>query len=112
MLLEMSEVRKQCRIDEGFTDEDDLLAIYIGAAEKRTTSYLNRSLYIDAVPDTDPDGLVLSPDATFRVLCRQRGPDRQDRYRGRHRYTESGSDNWWFAFLRPRYKSPGGHLHQ
>ena len=68
MLLEMSEVRKQCRIDEGFTDEDDLLAIYIGAAEKRTTSYLNRSLYIDAVPDTDPDGLVLSADIKLGML--------------------------------------------
>lgn len=68
MLLEMNEVKKQCRIDEDFNGEDDLLKIYVGAAEKRTTSFLNRMLYLESVPDTDPDGLLLSDDIKLGML--------------------------------------------
>jgi len=68
MLLELKDIKKQCRIDEDFTEEDDLLKVYAGAAEKRTTRYLNRTLYLDSVPDTDPDGVLLSDDIKLGML--------------------------------------------
>jgi len=68
MLLALPEIKKQCRIDEDDEEENELLTLYAGAAEKRTSNYLNRTLYPDAVPDTDPDGLVLSADIKLGML--------------------------------------------
>ncbi|MBC8947136.1 MULTISPECIES: head-tail connector protein [Xenorhabdus] len=61
-------LRQQCRIDSDNHAEDDLLDTYSRAAIKRAESYLNRRLYEDAVPDTDPDGLLVTEDITLAIM--------------------------------------------
>jgi len=68
MLLTLAEIKAQCRIDADITDEDGQLQLLGRAAEARVQRYLNRSLYLDAVPDTDPDGLVLTDDIRLGLL--------------------------------------------
>jgi uncharacterized phage protein (predicted DNA packaging) len=61
-------LRQQCRIDSDNHDEDDLLDTYSRAAIKRAESYLNRHLYEDIVPDSDPDGLLVTEDITLAIM--------------------------------------------
>lgn len=70
MLLKLPEIKQQCRIDEDATDEEELLTLYAGAAEKRVTSFLNRNIYADeaSIPENDPDGLALSDDIKLGML--------------------------------------------
>lgn len=69
MLLTLPEIKAQCRIDEDFTHEDDLLKLIGSAAEKRVVSYTNRKLYaVNEVPETDPDGLALEADIKLAML--------------------------------------------
>lgn len=68
MLLTLPEIKAQCRLDADFDHENDLLTLIGGAAEKRVISYTNRKLYADAVPETDPDGLVLEGDIKLAML--------------------------------------------
>lgn len=55
----IEELRQQCRID--IDDEDILLLGYLDAAKEKAENYLNRKLYNDAVPDSDPDGMLITP---------------------------------------------------
>ncbi|EOL8953805.1 head-tail connector protein [Cronobacter malonaticus] len=41
MILSLSEIKAQLRIEEDFTEEDALLTLLGGAAEARTSNYLN-----------------------------------------------------------------------
>ncbi|ELQ6112094.1 phage gp6-like head-tail connector protein [Cronobacter sakazakii] len=68
MILSLSEIKAQLRIEEDFTEEDALLTLLGGAAEARTSNYLNRRLYATEVPDTDEDGLVVSNDIRQAML--------------------------------------------
>lgn len=68
MLLTLAEIKAQCRLDVDFDHENDLLTLIGGAAEKRVISYTNRNLYADAVPETDPDGLLLEDDIKLAML--------------------------------------------
>ncbi|PHM31293.1 head-tail connector protein [Xenorhabdus innexi] len=64
----LEQLKQQCRLDEDTTVEDDLLKTYAQAAIKRAENYLNRRLYEEAVPATDPDGLVVSDDVTLAIM--------------------------------------------
>ena len=55
----IEELRQQCRID--IDDEDILLLGYLDAAKEKAENYLNRKLYNDAVPDSDLDGMLITP---------------------------------------------------
>ncbi|MBD2815244.1 phage gp6-like head-tail connector protein [Xenorhabdus sp. Flor] len=55
----IEELRLQCRLDSD--EEDALLQAYLEAATEKAVNYLNRNLYEGAVPESDPDGLALSP---------------------------------------------------
>lgn len=70
MLLTLTEIKAQLRLDEDFTDEDTLLGLLGSAVQARTESFLNRTLYAkDAtVPDTDPQGLVMPDDVKLGML--------------------------------------------
>ncbi len=52
-------LRQQCRID--IDDEDALLLGYLDAAKEKAENYLNRGLYDDTVPVSDPDGIPVTP---------------------------------------------------
>lgn len=68
MILTLPEIKAQLRIEDDFTDEDALLTRLGGAAEARTSNYLNRRLYATEVPDTDEDGLLVSDDIRQAML--------------------------------------------
>ncbi|OKO99027.1 head-tail connector protein [Xenorhabdus eapokensis] len=55
----IEELRLQCRIDSD--EEDALLQSYLESAREKAINYLNRNVYEDAVPDTDPDGMLFTP---------------------------------------------------
>ncbi|MBT0422307.1 head-tail connector protein [Morganella morganii] len=55
----IEELRLQCRIDT--EEEDQLLLGYLDAAKEKAENYLNRKLYDDAVPGSDPDGMDVTP---------------------------------------------------
>lgn len=70
MLLKLSEIKLQLRLEDDYTEEDELLTVIGSAVQARTVSFLNRTLYAaDAdVPDTDPDGLVMTDDIRLGML--------------------------------------------
>lgn len=68
MLLELSEIKRQLRLEEDYTEEDDLLTLISRAVEARTVTFLNRTLYEASVPGNDPDGLVITDDIRMGML--------------------------------------------
>lgn len=68
MLLTLAEIKQQCRIEPDFDEEDDLLSQAGHAAQIRTETRINRKLYAEEVPVTDPDGLVLPDDIKQAML--------------------------------------------
>ncbi|WP_336279934.1 head-tail connector protein [Cronobacter dublinensis] len=68
MILSLEQIKAQLRLEPDYTDEDELLLLLGGAAEARTSNYLNRRLYGTEVPDTDEDGLVVSDDICQAML--------------------------------------------
>jgi hypothetical protein len=68
MLLELSEIKRQLRLEEDYTEEDELLTLIGGAVETRTVTFLNRTLYETSVPSNDPDGLVMTDDIRMGML--------------------------------------------
>ncbi|WP_273839335.1 head-tail connector protein [Providencia rettgeri] len=64
----LEKLKKQCRIDEGNTIEDDLLMTYMSAAKMRAENYINRTLYDTDIPETDPDGLLVSEDIELAIM--------------------------------------------
>ncbi|MBP8065423.1 MAG: phage gp6-like head-tail connector protein [Aeromonadaceae bacterium] len=70
-LLNISLLKKQLRLDAGMTDEDELLAIYLGAAEVAASNYMGRTIYAEneAIPSSDPYGISISnPAVSLAVL--------------------------------------------
>ncbi|GKX58349.1 head-tail connector protein [Leminorella grimontii] len=68
MVPSIEELRLQCRIDNGDASEDQVLAIYLGAAKNHAEEIVNRRLYDDSVPDTDPDGVLISDDIKLALM--------------------------------------------
>lgn len=68
MLLTLQEIKQQCRLEPDFTEEDDLLNQIGNAVQSRTETRINRKLYADTVPDTDPCGLVLPEEIKQALL--------------------------------------------
>ncbi|WP_082665831.1 head-tail connector protein [Candidatus Williamhamiltonella defendens] len=67
MWINKAQVKRQCRIELDDNSEDMLLDSYIAAVEQKTIAYLNRHLYRESVPETDPDWLSMP--RLFRVCC-------------------------------------------
>uniref|UniRef100_A0A3B0M3U8 Phage gp6-like head-tail connector protein n=1 Tax=Arsenophonus endosymbiont of Trialeurodes vaporariorum TaxID=235567 RepID=A0A3B0M3U8_9GAMM len=59
MFINKEQVTRQCRIELDDNSEDVLLENYIAAVEQKTIA-LNRNLYKEYVPETDPHGLVIN----------------------------------------------------
>nr|WP_256548442.1 head-tail connector protein [Xenorhabdus bovienii] len=64
----VEKLKQQCRIDSDNDAEDSLLNTYARAAIRRAENYLNRRLYEEVVPDTDPDGLFVSEDVELATM--------------------------------------------
>ncbi|WP_324038342.1 head-tail connector protein [Aeromonas caviae] len=70
-LLNISLLKKQLRLDVGMSDEDELLELYLGAAEVAASNYMGRTLYAsdEDIPDTDHYGIsVKNPAVTLAIL--------------------------------------------
>lgn len=61
-------LRAQCRIDIDDTTEDEVLTLYYGAARRKAENFINRHLYEEEVPETDPDGLVIADDILLALM--------------------------------------------
>lgn len=68
MVPSLEQLRMQCRIDDDDTSGNDLLTLMAAAARKRAENFINRKLYDETVPDTDPDGLVISEDICLALM--------------------------------------------
>lgn len=69
--LEPSLVRSHCRIDDDFTDDDNLLEIYTGAAARYVETWTRRKLYkTNDEPGfaDDEDRLLLNEDVRTAML--------------------------------------------
>lgn len=69
-LLNISLLKKQLRLDAGMTDEDELLAIYLGAAEVAASNYMGRTLYAkdEEIPDADHYGISVTNPAIIMAI--------------------------------------------
>ncbi|WP_354676489.1 head-tail connector protein [Citrobacter portucalensis] len=64
----IEKLRAQCRIDADDTAEDEMLLLYYGAARRMAENYINRKLYEDMVPESDPDGLSIADDILLALM--------------------------------------------
>ncbi|MBT9428889.1 head-tail connector protein [Candidatus Symbiopectobacterium endolongispinus] len=60
MFINKEQVKRQCRIELDDNNEDVLPENYIATAEQKTIAHLNRNLYKESVPETDPNCLVIN----------------------------------------------------
>lgn len=68
MLLTLQEIKDQLKLDSD--DEDTLLELLGNAVQKRTETFLNRTLYEkpEDIPEEDTEGLTLSSDLKLGML--------------------------------------------
>ncbi|AYE16597.1 TPA: phage gp6-like head-tail connector protein [Escherichia coli] len=64
----ITELRYQCRIDSDDDTEDVMLTLYLNASLKHAEKITNRRLYDNAVPNDDPDGLVIEDDTKLALM--------------------------------------------
>lgn len=70
-MIELSTVKEHCRIEPDFTDDDNLLEIYSGAAKRHVEKWTRRKLYqlnTDPGFETDEDHLLLDDDIRGAML--------------------------------------------
>ena len=69
-LLDVVLLKKQLRLDADDTAEDELLGIYLEAAEQAAANYIGRQLYPagEAVPEGDSYGLTLDNKAVVAAI--------------------------------------------
>lgn len=63
-IITLTEAKAHLRIDG--TDEDTILAVYIGAAEKSASNFMNRNIYASSI-GSDVDGIVM--DDAIKAAC-------------------------------------------
>ncbi|WP_374448209.1 head-tail connector protein [Providencia sp.] len=62
----VDELKRQCYIDGDH--DNDLLLQSLSSAIAEVKRLTNRNLYDEAVPESDPDGLLLSADIKLRLM--------------------------------------------
>ncbi|HHA1670063.1 TPA: head-tail connector protein [Enterobacter roggenkampii] len=70
MLLTTEEIKRQLRLEQEFTDEDDYLKLLGLAVQSRTENFLNRKLYgkPEDVPEGDAEGLLMPEEVRLGML--------------------------------------------
>lgn len=59
MLIDLALVKAHLRVDTA--DEDTLITLYLGAAEKQASDFLGRAIYIGLLDmDEDTDGIIVN----------------------------------------------------
>ena len=68
-MIDPALVKQHCRIEPDFTDDDQLLGIYTGAAVRYVQTWTRRTLYKNKADMADDlDGMVLNDDITSAIL--------------------------------------------
>ncbi|MCU5775226.1 head-tail connector protein [Winslowiella arboricola] len=70
-MIELPTVKEHCRVDDDFSDDDNLLKIYTGAAKRHVEKWTRRKLYqlnTDPGFETDEDRLLLDDDIRAAML--------------------------------------------
>ncbi|MBS6210444.1 MAG: head-tail connector protein [Proteus hauseri] len=70
-MLSLELVKQHCNIDPDFTDDDNLLTLYIGSAVKYVENYTRRTLHKTQEMDKaqeDPEALFLTDDVIAAML--------------------------------------------
>lgn len=65
-MIDLGVVKKHLRVEGDF--EDALVEVYLAAAVDAAERYLDRKLYVDAVPEDEEQGLVITPSITAAIL--------------------------------------------
>ena len=68
--LTLSDIKFQCRIPEEQNHEDSYLEFIGKAAEQEVEGYLNRRLFVDAVPEDVSNGLVVTENIKLAMLLK------------------------------------------
>ncbi|EFA4879816.1 phage gp6-like head-tail connector protein [Escherichia coli] len=68
MIAVVEKLRAQCRIDADDVTDDELLTLYFRAACRKAENFINRKLYEEAVPEDDPDGLLIADDILLALM--------------------------------------------
>ncbi|UAN58339.1 head-tail connector protein [Serratia sp. JSRIV004] len=68
MVPSLEELKLQCRIDADDIIEDQLLTLMCAAAKRRAENFINRTLYDEAVPEGEGEGLVISADIKLALM--------------------------------------------
>lgn len=68
MSTTIEKLRAQCRVDADDSTEDELLMLYYDAACRKAENFINRKLYEDNVPDSDPDGVLIANDILLALM--------------------------------------------
>lgn len=89
----IEKLRGQCRIDIDDTTEDEFLMLYYGAARRQAENYINRKLYDETVPESDPDGLLIADDILLALMLLV-----GHWYENREQVTDGGKMNIPFGF--------------
>ncbi|PIT52423.1 hypothetical protein BHC44_08820 [Snodgrassella alvi] len=66
MMISIEDIRNNCRIDDD--SEDDLLRIYLAAAQETVKQFTGRNWYENEVPDTDPTGMLYNSAVDMAML--------------------------------------------
>ncbi|PIT07739.1 hypothetical protein BGI30_09040 [Snodgrassella alvi] len=66
MMISIEDIRNNCRIDDD--SEDDLLRIYLAAAQDAVKQFTGRNWYENEVPDTDPTGMLYNRAVDMAML--------------------------------------------
>lgn len=70
-MLELEVVKKHCRIEPDFTDDDSLLTLYIGAASRYVETWTRRKMYETETSEgyaDDPDSILPGDDVKAAML--------------------------------------------
>ena len=66
--LTIEQIKIQCRLELDDTSQDSQLAMLGDVAEQAVADHLNRTLYPDAVPEDEANGLVVNPPVRMAML--------------------------------------------
>lgn len=64
----IEELRHQCRIDSDDVSEDQMLTLYLNASLRHAEVIINRCLYDEDIPESDPSGLLIGDDIKLALM--------------------------------------------
>lgn len=69
-LIDLALAKRHLRLDVDFVEEDEIIGLYLAAAQDAAEQFLGRKLYAEgaALPADDPNGLVMPASVKAAIL--------------------------------------------